>query len=172
MIDKQEAVCLFVTQPGEMVGQLAVLTGEPLIFTIKAERDCTFLKISKSDFYEWVFSYSPAADLTLSVYRKNKDQIYIQRAVLVILSVFVLPPVGSCVNSQVLFLVQLTPWLFVCPRLYDRWISPLTGWLLKQDGLCIGTITLSCIFVQLINYYSVQYNLIFSWQQSQLEYNL
>ncbi|XP_051558377.1 patatin-like phospholipase domain-containing protein 6 isoform X1 [Myxocyprinus asiaticus] len=52
MIDKQEAVCLFVTQPGEMVGQLAVLTGEPLIFTIKAERDCTFLKISKSDFYE------------------------------------------------------------------------------------------------------------------------
>uniref|UniRef100_A0A672RV60 lysophospholipase n=1 Tax=Sinocyclocheilus grahami TaxID=75366 RepID=A0A672RV60_SINGR len=52
MIDKQEAVCLFVTQPGEMVGQLAVLTGEPLIFTIKAERDCTYLKISKSNFYE------------------------------------------------------------------------------------------------------------------------
>ncbi|XP_063051919.1 patatin-like phospholipase domain-containing protein 6 isoform X4 [Engraulis encrasicolus] len=52
MIDKAEAVCLFVTQPGEMVGQLAVLTGEPLIFTIKAVRDCTFLKISKSDFYE------------------------------------------------------------------------------------------------------------------------
>uniref|UniRef100_A0A3B5M5S2 lysophospholipase n=1 Tax=Xiphophorus couchianus TaxID=32473 RepID=A0A3B5M5S2_9TELE len=51
MIDKQEAVCLFVTHPGEMVGQLAVLTGEPLIFTIKAVRDCTYLKISKSDFY-------------------------------------------------------------------------------------------------------------------------
>ncbi|OWK50135.1 Neuropathy target esterase [Lonchura striata] len=52
MIDKEEDVCLFLTQPGEMVGQLAVLTGEPLIFTIKANRDCTFLKISKSDFYE------------------------------------------------------------------------------------------------------------------------
>ncbi|KAM4751337.1 patatin-like phospholipase domain-containing protein 6 isoform 4-T4 [Anableps anableps] len=52
MIDKQDAVCLFVTYPGEMVGQLAVLTGEPLIFTIKAVRDCTYLKISKSDFYE------------------------------------------------------------------------------------------------------------------------
>ncbi|KAL7845658.1 hypothetical protein AOLI_G00238500 [Acnodon oligacanthus] len=52
MIDKQEDVCLFVTQPGEMVGQLAVLTGEPLIFTVRAVRDCTFLKISKSDFYE------------------------------------------------------------------------------------------------------------------------
>ncbi|MGH0171918.1 UNVERIFIED_CONTAM: hypothetical protein FKN15_062138 [Acipenser sinensis] len=52
MIDKQEDVCQFVTRPGEMVGQLAVLTGEPLIFTIKATRDCVFLKISKSDFYE------------------------------------------------------------------------------------------------------------------------
>lgn len=52
MINKQEAVCLFVTHPGEMVGQLAVLTGEPLIFTVKAVRDCTYLKISKSDFYE------------------------------------------------------------------------------------------------------------------------
>ncbi|XP_067353815.1 patatin-like phospholipase domain-containing protein 6 isoform X1 [Channa argus] len=52
MINKQEAVCLFVTHQGEMVGQLAVLTGEPLIFTIKAVRDCTYLKISKSDFYE------------------------------------------------------------------------------------------------------------------------
>ncbi|XP_058495644.1 patatin-like phospholipase domain-containing protein 6 isoform X4 [Solea solea] len=52
MINKQEDVCLFVTHAGEMVGQLAVLTGEPLIFTIKALRDCTYLKISKSDFYE------------------------------------------------------------------------------------------------------------------------
>lgn len=55
MINKQEAICLFVTLPGEMVGQLAVLTGEPLIFTIKAVRDCTYLKMSKSDFYEWVY---------------------------------------------------------------------------------------------------------------------
>uniref|UniRef100_A0A3B4EYN7 lysophospholipase n=1 Tax=Pundamilia nyererei TaxID=303518 RepID=A0A3B4EYN7_9CICH len=52
MIGKQEDVCLFVTHPGEMVGQLAVLTGEPLIFTIKAVRDCTYLKILKSEFYE------------------------------------------------------------------------------------------------------------------------
>ncbi|XP_069087756.1 patatin-like phospholipase domain-containing protein 6 isoform X1 [Pleurodeles waltl] len=52
MINKAEDVCLFLTQPGEMVGQLAVLTGEPLIFTIKANRDCTFLKISKCNFYE------------------------------------------------------------------------------------------------------------------------
>ena len=50
MIDKAEDVCLFVVQPGELVGQLAVLTGEPLIFTLRAQRDCTFLRISKSDF--------------------------------------------------------------------------------------------------------------------------
>ncbi|EGW07285.1 Patatin-like phospholipase domain-containing protein 7 [Cricetulus griseus] len=35
-----------------MVGQLAVLTGEPLMFTIKANRDCSFLSISKAHFYE------------------------------------------------------------------------------------------------------------------------
>ncbi|KAF6082537.1 patatin like phospholipase domain containing 6 [Phyllostomus discolor] len=52
MIDKAEDVCLFVAQPGELVGQLAVLTGEPLIFTLRAQRDCTFLRISKCDFYE------------------------------------------------------------------------------------------------------------------------
>uniref|UniRef100_A0A8B9TNV5 lysophospholipase n=1 Tax=Anas platyrhynchos TaxID=8839 RepID=A0A8B9TNV5_ANAPL len=44
--------CLFITHPGELVGQLAVLTGEPLIFTIKANRDCSFLSISKSHFYD------------------------------------------------------------------------------------------------------------------------
>uniref|UniRef100_A0A674HAU2 lysophospholipase n=1 Tax=Taeniopygia guttata TaxID=59729 RepID=A0A674HAU2_TAEGU len=51
-IDSEEDTCLFITHPGELVGQLAVLTGEPLIFTIKANRDCSFLSISKSHFYE------------------------------------------------------------------------------------------------------------------------
>uniref|UniRef100_A0A8C5JLU2 lysophospholipase n=1 Tax=Junco hyemalis TaxID=40217 RepID=A0A8C5JLU2_JUNHY len=51
-IDSEEDTCLFITHPGELVGQLAVLTGEPLIFTIKANRDCSFLSISKSHFYD------------------------------------------------------------------------------------------------------------------------
>ncbi|XP_055455900.1 patatin-like phospholipase domain-containing protein 7 isoform X5 [Psammomys obesus] len=51
-IDSLEDTCLFLTQPGEMVGQLAVLTGEPLMFTIRANRDCSFLSISKAHFYE------------------------------------------------------------------------------------------------------------------------
>uniref|UniRef100_A0A8C5C037 Patatin like phospholipase domain containing 7 n=1 Tax=Gadus morhua TaxID=8049 RepID=A0A8C5C037_GADMO len=52
MVDREEESCLFVTFPGELVGQLAVLTGEPLIFTVRAQRDCRFLAISKSHFYE------------------------------------------------------------------------------------------------------------------------
>lgn len=51
-IDSLEDSCLFLTHPGEMVGQLAVLTGEPLMFTIRANRDCSFLSISKAHFYE------------------------------------------------------------------------------------------------------------------------
>uniref|UniRef100_A0AAQ5Y6T0 lysophospholipase n=1 Tax=Amphiprion ocellaris TaxID=80972 RepID=A0AAQ5Y6T0_AMPOC len=52
MTDREEESLLFVTHPGEMVGHLAVLTGEPLIFTVRAHRDCTFLSISKAHFYE------------------------------------------------------------------------------------------------------------------------
>ncbi|KAJ8413821.1 hypothetical protein AAFF_G00064190 [Aldrovandia affinis] len=52
MIDREEDTLLFITHPGEMVGQLAVLTGEPLIFSVRAHRDCTFLSISKTHFYE------------------------------------------------------------------------------------------------------------------------
>ncbi|XP_068166263.1 patatin-like phospholipase domain-containing protein 7 isoform X2 [Antennarius striatus] len=52
MIDREEDTLLFVTHPGEMVGHLAVLTGEPLIFTVRAQRDCTFLSITKTHFYE------------------------------------------------------------------------------------------------------------------------
>ncbi|XP_075999454.1 patatin-like phospholipase domain-containing protein 7a isoform X2 [Genypterus blacodes] len=52
MIDREEESCLFLTHPGELVGQLAVLTGEPLIFSVRAHRDCSFLSISKTHFYE------------------------------------------------------------------------------------------------------------------------
>ncbi|TRY81936.1 hypothetical protein DNTS_013393 [Danionella cerebrum] len=52
LIDRVEESCLFVAHPGEMVGHLAVLTGEPLIFSVRAQRDCCFLSISKTHFYE------------------------------------------------------------------------------------------------------------------------
>ncbi|KAJ8379678.1 hypothetical protein SKAU_G00004560 [Synaphobranchus kaupii] len=52
MIDREEDTLLFLSHPGELVGQLAVLTGEPLIFSVRALRECTFLSISKTHFYE------------------------------------------------------------------------------------------------------------------------
>uniref|UniRef100_A0A8C1HL32 lysophospholipase n=1 Tax=Cyprinus carpio carpio TaxID=630221 RepID=A0A8C1HL32_CYPCA len=52
MIDREVDTCLFVAHPGELVCQLAVLTGEPLIFSVRAHRDCSFLSISKTHFYE------------------------------------------------------------------------------------------------------------------------
>ncbi|XP_031426831.2 LOW QUALITY PROTEIN: patatin-like phospholipase domain-containing protein 7, partial [Clupea harengus] len=52
MIDREEDSCLFVAHPGELVGHLSVLTGEPLIFSVRANRDCSFLSISKAHFYE------------------------------------------------------------------------------------------------------------------------
>ncbi|NXH14585.1 PLPL6 esterase, partial [Bucco capensis] len=65
MIDKEEDVCLFLAQPGELVGQLAVLTGEPLIFTVKANRDCTFLKVPKLSFYE-IMQEQPSVVLSVA----------------------------------------------------------------------------------------------------------
>ncbi|XP_072255834.1 patatin-like phospholipase domain-containing protein 6 isoform X2 [Pyxicephalus adspersus] len=48
----REDSCIFVTSPGEMIGQLTVLTGEPLIFTIRAVRDSAFLCLSRTHFYQ------------------------------------------------------------------------------------------------------------------------
>ncbi|XP_010607077.1 patatin-like phospholipase domain-containing protein 7 [Fukomys damarensis] len=64
-IDNQEDTCLFLTHPGEMVGQLAVLTGEPLMFTIRANKDCGFLSISKAHFYE-IMRKQPAVVLGMA----------------------------------------------------------------------------------------------------------
>ncbi|XP_053334234.1 patatin-like phospholipase domain-containing protein 7a isoform X2 [Clarias gariepinus] len=65
MIDREQESCLFVTHPGELVGQLAVLTGEPLIFSVRAHRDCTFLSISKTHFYE-IMRAEPAVVLNVA----------------------------------------------------------------------------------------------------------
>uniref|UniRef100_A0A4W2BS68 lysophospholipase n=1 Tax=Bos indicus x Bos taurus TaxID=30522 RepID=A0A4W2BS68_BOBOX len=64
-IDSEEDTFLFMARPGEMVGQLAVLTGEPLIFTIRANRDCSFLSISKAHFYD-IMRRQPAVVLSVA----------------------------------------------------------------------------------------------------------
>ncbi|KAM9313302.1 patatin-like phospholipase domain-containing protein 6 [Gastrophryne carolinensis] len=53
----REDSCIFVTAPGEMIGQLTVLTGEPLIFTIKAVQDSSYLCLSRTHFYRILHSH-------------------------------------------------------------------------------------------------------------------
>uniref|UniRef100_A0A8C5QMH3 lysophospholipase n=1 Tax=Leptobrachium leishanense TaxID=445787 RepID=A0A8C5QMH3_9ANUR len=48
---------IFVTVPGEMIGQLTVLTGEPLIFTVRAFQDSSFLCLNRTDFYQIIRSH-------------------------------------------------------------------------------------------------------------------
>lgn len=49
---------LFQGFPGDMVGTLGVLTGEPSFFTIRAKTDSIVAIISKSDFYRSVILLS------------------------------------------------------------------------------------------------------------------
>ncbi|XP_031755196.1 neuropathy target esterase isoform X1 [Xenopus tropicalis] len=53
----REDCYVFETGPGEMIGQLTVLTGEPLIFTIRAIQDSTFLCLSRAHFYQILRSH-------------------------------------------------------------------------------------------------------------------
>ncbi|XP_013380696.1 patatin-like phospholipase domain-containing protein 7, partial [Lingula anatina] len=46
-----EETSLFIAHPGEVVGTLAVLTGEPSFFTIRARTDSRVVYIDKNEFY-------------------------------------------------------------------------------------------------------------------------
>ncbi|XP_030853338.1 patatin-like phospholipase domain-containing protein 7 [Strongylocentrotus purpuratus] len=48
---------VFVVSHGEMIGELAVLTGEPALFTVKARQDCCVIAISKTRFYSIMREY-------------------------------------------------------------------------------------------------------------------
>ncbi|CAB4023879.1 patatin-like phospholipase domain-containing 7 isoform X2 [Paramuricea clavata] len=50
-MDSSEENVLYVTHPGEFVGSLSVITGEPSLFTIKAVKFCQLGVLSKSDIY-------------------------------------------------------------------------------------------------------------------------
>lgn len=54
MMDGAEAVHMFTAHAGEVVGGLAVLTGEPSFFTIRAKHYTLIGLISKSNFYKYV----------------------------------------------------------------------------------------------------------------------
>lgn len=52
LADVEDEADMFTALPGEIVGGLAVLTGEPSFFTIKAKYSSTVALISKTTFYE------------------------------------------------------------------------------------------------------------------------
>ena len=45
-------VLMFHAHPGDFVGTMAVLTGEPSVFTVKAKHHTRIAVMSSSDFYE------------------------------------------------------------------------------------------------------------------------
>lgn len=51
MTDIQEEVHMFTAHPGEIVGGLAVLTGEPSFFTIRAKHFSRIALLSKNTVY-------------------------------------------------------------------------------------------------------------------------
>ncbi|KAK6631772.1 hypothetical protein RUM43_013836 [Polyplax serrata] len=57
MTDDQHEVHMFTAHPGEVIGGLAVLTGEPSFFTIKAKHSSKIAMLSKSTFYEVMKAY-------------------------------------------------------------------------------------------------------------------
>lgn len=52
--DASEEVHMYSAYPGEMVGGLAVLTGEPSSFTIRAKHYTRIAMLSKNTFYKYV----------------------------------------------------------------------------------------------------------------------
>lgn len=49
--DSGQEVTMFVAHPGEIVGGLAVLTGEPSFFSIRAKHASRIAMLSKNTFY-------------------------------------------------------------------------------------------------------------------------
>nr|CAD7268737.1 unnamed protein product [Timema shepardi] len=57
MTDNHEEVSMFSAHPGEIVGGLAVLTGEPSFFTIRAKHYSRIALLSKNTFYKYSLVY-------------------------------------------------------------------------------------------------------------------
>ncbi|XP_078313356.1 patatin-like phospholipase domain-containing protein 7 isoform X5 [Crassostrea virginica] len=62
---EQKEAPLFNAYPGELVGALAVLTGEPSFFTIRCKYECRLVTISKEDFYS-IMQAQPSVVLSVA----------------------------------------------------------------------------------------------------------
>lgn len=130
MIDREEETLLFVTHPGELVGHLAVLTGEPLIFTVRAHRDCTYLSISKAHFYEYGRAHTQAVSCLLASVSQPGFKY-----------ILILNFAGLCARSPGWCWMWLTLWWRGCRHLLDRSTLPWTGWLWRLGVPSTGTFT-------------------------------
>lgn len=50
-VDSEEDYVSYYAQPGELIGEIAVLTGEPNMFTVKAKQDSVLVSLSKKSVY-------------------------------------------------------------------------------------------------------------------------
>ena len=57
MTDEEEEVHMFTAHPGEIVGGLAVLTGEPSFFTIQAKHAATIALLEKNTVYRYLLLF-------------------------------------------------------------------------------------------------------------------
>ncbi|XP_048732326.2 patatin-like phospholipase domain-containing protein 7 isoform X2 [Ostrea edulis] len=62
---EQKEALLFNAYPGELVGALAVLTGEPSFFSIRCKYECRIVTISKEDFYS-IMQAQPSVVLSVA----------------------------------------------------------------------------------------------------------
>ncbi|XP_006818777.1 patatin-like phospholipase domain-containing protein 7 [Saccoglossus kowalevskii] len=62
---KGEENTVFIAHPGELVGTIAVLTGEPSFFTIRARKDSRVVVVSKTNFYS-IMRASPRVVLNVA----------------------------------------------------------------------------------------------------------
>ncbi|XP_033643648.1 neuropathy target esterase-like isoform X2 [Asterias rubens] len=78
IVDTEEEHIIYLARPGEFVGELAVLTGEPSFFTVKARQDCFVVAISKTSFYS-IMRVCPQVVLRIGHYVVKKLSPFVRQ---------------------------------------------------------------------------------------------
>ena len=81
--DSGHEVTMFVAHPGEIVGGLAVLTGEPSFFSIRAKHASRIAMLSKTTFYRYIqqlCAYVHATDTICSTCKSVVLELFVLMA--------------------------------------------------------------------------------------------
>ncbi|KAK7504501.1 hypothetical protein BaRGS_00004367 [Batillaria attramentaria] len=76
--ESAKEVKLFSKQPGEMMGTMAVLTGEPSFFTVRTKTDAVLALISKPDFYS-IMREEPFIVLNISILTVRRMSSFVRQ---------------------------------------------------------------------------------------------